>query len=121
VEDLSKNAKKRVCIISDQVMRAMMNINLQKAKKGVEFRYIYPKNSDVPEELRAKKRLPIEVRFLDEVHLSMKFNEKSGGLALPGLDNKIDYGFGLMGSESQFLRWMELLFDYYWEKAESTF
>ena len=37
------------------------------------------------------------------------------------LNGKVDYGFALMGSEPQFMRWIELLFACYWQKAESAF
>ena len=121
IEDLTKNAKKKVLFISDQPMRAIVNINLQMAKSGVEFKMIYPKGSTVPDEYHPKKKIPIDVRLLDNVPLSMKLNEIRGGLALPDLNGKVDYGFALMGSKPQFMRWIELLFDYYWQKAESAF
>ncbi len=121
VEDLTKNAKRYVRIISGQPMRAMVDINYQKAKRGVDFRIIYPSDVDVPKTYRPKKGFPLEVRFLDEVHFSMKLNEGIAGLVLPDLDGKIDYEFALMGKEPQFRRWVELLFDYLWEKAELAF
>jgi predicted transcriptional regulator len=121
IEDLTKNAKNKVLFISDQPMRAVAEINLEMAKSGVEFKMIYPKGSTVPDEYHPKKKIPIEVRLLDDVPLSLKLNEKRGGFALPDLNGKVDYGFALMGSEPQFMRWIELLFDFYWQKAESAF
>lgn len=121
IEDLTRNANKFVHLISDQPMRAMIDINVQRAKKGVDFRFIYPKGVEVPKVYRVKKGTPIEVRLIDEVCFSMKLNEKTAGLALPDLEGKIDYEFGLVWREPQFLRWCELLFDYFWQKAEDTF
>jgi predicted transcriptional regulator len=121
VEDLTKNAKRHVRIMSSQPMRAMVDINFQKAKKGVAFKVIYPSDTDVPKAYRPKKGLPLEVRLLDEVNFSMKINEEIAGMVLPNFDGKIDYEFGLMGKEPQFRRWTELLFDYFWEKAEFAF
>jgi predicted transcriptional regulator len=51
----------------------------------------------------------------------MKINEEIAGMVLPNLEGKIDYEFGLMGKDPQFRRWSELLFDYFWEKAEFAF
>jgi predicted transcriptional regulator len=121
VEDLTKNAKRHIKIMSNQPMRAMVDINHQKAKKGVDFKVIYPSDADVPKAYRPKKGLPLEVRLLDEVKFSMKINEEIAGMVLPNLEGKIDYEFGLMGKEPQFRRWSELLFDYFWEKAEFAF
>jgi predicted transcriptional regulator len=121
VEDLSKNAEKYVYLISDQPMRTMVEINLKRAKKGVFFRLIYPNGTDVPSEYRKKKGIPIEVRLTDEIKFSMKLNEKTGGIVVPDLNGKIDYGFALVGINPQFLVWLNILFDYLWQKADSAF
>jgi len=121
VEDLTKNAKKYVLIMSDQPMRSMVSINVQKAKKGVDFKIIYPRDSDLPKEYRKKKGMRIEVRLIDEVRFSMKSNEKVGGMVLPDLDDKIDYEYALIRDNPQFVKWLDLLFDYFWQKAEYAF
>ncbi len=121
VEDLSKNAKSYVRIMSNQMMRTMVDLNLQIAKKGVKFRLIYPKDVEIPDNYRPKKRISLEIKRLPEVQLSMKLNEQIAGIVLPNLDGKIDYEFALMGKEPQFLRWSEILFDYFWQKAEDAF
>jgi predicted transcriptional regulator len=121
VEDLTKNAKKYVHIISDQPMRSMVSNNIQKAKKGVNIKIIYPKDADLPKEYRKKRGTTIEVRVIDDVRFSMKSNENLAGLVLPNLDGKIDYEFALIQDSPQFIRWSELLFDYFWQKADSAF
>ncbi|UCG69923.1 MAG: ArsR family transcriptional regulator [Thermoplasmata archaeon] len=121
VEDLSKNANKHVYLISEQPMRTMVDINLKRAKKGIVFRLIYPKGVDVPGEYRKKKGIPIEVGLVDEVLFGMKLNEKSGGIVVPDLNGKIDYGFALVGINPQFLVWLNILFDNFWQKAELAF
>jgi len=121
VEDLTKNAKKYVYILSEQPMRAMIELNAQKAKKGINFKFIYPKGSDVPKQYRRKKGIEIEVRFIDEVRLSMKLNENTSGIVLPNLDGKIDYEYALIKRTTPFQKWAELLFDYFWQKGEPAF
>lgn len=118
VEDLSRNAKSHIRVISDQPMRAMVDINIQKAEEGVDIKLIYPKNLELPKEYVKKKRLPIEIGLLDEVHLSMKLNEKSAGVALPDLDGKIDYKTSMIGKDPHFHKWAELLFNYYWDMTD---
>ena len=120
VEDLTKNAKKHVRIISDQPMRSIVSKTVQKAKKGVDFKIIYPEDVKVPNDYRLKNGTPIEVRLMDEVRFSMKSNEKIAGIVLPDLDGKIDYEFALVRNKPQFVRWSELLFDYFWQRAESA-
>lgn len=121
VEDLTMNANRYIHLISADPLRAIVPITVNMAKKGIEVKIIYQKGAKVPEDYRPKKKLPIEVRLLDEVIFALKLNEKTAGIALPDLDGKIDFGFALMGSKPQFMRWIELLFDYYWQKAESAF
>jgi predicted transcriptional regulator len=121
VEDLTKNAKRHVRLMSNQSMRTMVDMTLQKAKKGVDFRMIYQKNEKIPDSYRPKKGLSLEVRLIDEVRFSMKLNEQTAGIVLPDLEDKIDYEFALISGEPQFLKWSELVFDYFWEKAEFAF
>jgi predicted transcriptional regulator len=121
VEDLTNNAQKRVCLISDQPLRAVVNLTLKAAKRGVEFKMLYPAGSELPNEYHPKKKVPIEVRLIKDVPMSLKHNEKQGGIALPDLKGTVDYGYALMGSEPQFMKWIGLLFEHYWEKAEPAF
>jgi predicted transcriptional regulator len=119
VEDLTKNAKRHVHLISAQPLRAVTPITLKMAEQGIEVRMVYQEGADVPYEYRAKKNLPIEVRTLDKVQLALKLNESTGGIALPDMEGKIDFGFALTGSDPHFLKWVELLFDHFWQKADS--
>ena len=121
VDDMSKHAEKHVHIISDQVMRSMVKTNEEIANEGIAFELLYPKDVDLPKEYRAKKKGSIEVRLLDEVHFSLKSNEKRAGVVFPDLQGKFDYEFALVGDNHQFLKWADLLFDYYWQRAEPAF
>jgi predicted transcriptional regulator len=121
VEDLTKNSDSYVYLISGYPMRAVANLTIDTAKRGVEFKMLYQKGSDLPPEYHPKKKIPIEVRFIDSTPFSLKLNEKRGGFVLPDLKGKVDFGFALTGSDPQFLKWLHLLFDYYWQKAEPAF
>ena len=101
-------------------MRAMADANLKTAKKGVDIKLIYPQGSEVPDEYTKKKGIPINIRLIDDVRLSLKLNEKTAGIALPDLNGKIAYDFALMSEDPQFLRWSNLLFDYFWQKGRTV-
>jgi predicted transcriptional regulator len=121
VGDVTKNAKSKIWVISDQLMRSMVEINVLRAKDGIDVRLIYPADAEIPDEYRPKKKFTMEVRVLEEVPLSMKLNEKFAGIVLPNLKGKIDYEFALVSKDRLFHRWAELLFDYFWKKAENVF
>jgi predicted transcriptional regulator len=121
VEDLTKNAEKYVHLISQNPLRAVADLTVKTAKKGVEFKMLYQKGSNIPSEYKVKKKVPIEIRVIDSAPFSLKINEKRGGFVLPDMNGKVDFGFALSGSDPQFLKWLGLLFDHYWEKAESAF
>jgi predicted transcriptional regulator len=120
VGDLSKNAKKYIRVISDQPMRAMVEANLQIAKTGVDIKLIYPHGADIPDEYQKKKGMPIDIKLIEDVRLSLKLNEKNAGVALPDLSGKVDYKCAMMSEDPRFLRWSNLLFEYYWEKGRSV-
>jgi predicted transcriptional regulator len=121
VEDLTNNAENYVSLMSDQPLRAVVDLTLKTAKEGVVFKMIYSKGSEVPHDYLTKKKLPLEIRLMENVPFSLKINEKRGGLVLPDLKGKVDYGFALLGSQPQFIKWINLLFDHYWQKAEPAF
>jgi predicted transcriptional regulator len=121
VEDMTKNAERYVHLISGNPLRAVTNLTVETAKTGIEFKMLYQKGSDVPQEYHPKNKIPLEVRLIERAPFSLKLNEKRGGFVLPDMKGKVDFGFALMGSDPQFLRWIGLLFEYYWQKAEPAF
>lgn len=121
VGDVSKNAKRKIWVMSDQVMRSMVELTVIKAKENLDVRLIYSNDAQMPDEYRPKKGMTMEVRLLEKVPLSMKLNELFAGVVLPNLKGKIDYEFALIGKEKLFHRWVELLFNYYWQRSEPAF
>ncbi|RLF49440.1 MAG: hypothetical protein DRN20_02140 [Thermoplasmata archaeon] len=114
IKDLSDEAEAEINIISDEVYDALVPLNLEKAGKGVKIRIIYPEGVKVPKDYVSAKN--IEVRFLKEVPISLKRNEKRGGIVLPKITGQIDYSHALMG-DTEFNDWLRRVFNYYWEKA----
>jgi predicted transcriptional regulator len=48
----------------------------------------------------------------------MAINEKVAGVCFPGLDGKIDFGVGFIGSDHAFRSWSRDLFEHYRKSAE---
>jgi predicted transcriptional regulator len=121
VGDVSKNAKRKIWVISDQLMRSMVELNVIKANEKLDVRLIYQNDAKMPDEYRPKKGMNLEVRLLEKVPLSMKLNEQFAGVVLPNLKRQIDYEFALVSKEKLFHRWAELLFNYFWQRAGPAF
>ena len=85
------------------------------------MKFIYSKGADIPKEYKPKKKIPLEVRVVPDLHMALKYNQTIAGIVLPDMSGKVDFGAALMGEDPQFLKWVELLFDYYWEKGEPAF
>ena len=111
------DAKKYMWYLSPEILMSAMPIISKKLDKGVEFRLILPKNVRYPPgfELRQYE----QIRFLDEIKISIGMTEKSAGFCLPARDEKIDFStsFSISSQGREFHKWCEDLFLYYWEKA----
>ena len=121
VEDLTREAEKIIWVMSVQPMRAMIDISVKRATEGINLRFIYSKGVDIPKDYKPKKKIPLEVRLVPDLKVALKYNQKIAGIVLPDMSGKVDFGAALMGEEPPFLRWVELLFDYYWDKGEPAF
>ena len=111
------DAEKYMWYLSPEILMSAMPIISKKLEKGVEFRLILPKNARYTPgfELRQYE----QVRFLDEIKISIGMTEKSAGFCLPARDGKIDFStsFSISSQGREFHKWCEDLFLYYWEKA----
>jgi predicted transcriptional regulator len=111
------DAKKYMWYLSPEILMSAMPIISKKLDKGVEFRLILPKNVRYPPgfELRQYE----QIRFLDEIKISIGMTEKSAGFCLPARDEKIDFStsFSISSQGREFHKWCEDLFLYYWVKA----
>lgn len=121
VEDLTREAEKIIWVMSVQPMRAMIDLSVKRANEGVKLKFIYSKGADIPKEYKPKKKIPLEIRLVSDFNIALKFNQKIAGIVLPDMSGKVDFGAALMGEDPQFLKWVELLFSYYWEKGEPAF
>lgn len=118
IKDASVDARKYVHVISDQVMRGMVDIDCKKNKEGVVFKKIYPKGSELPAEYESRMGESFEIRTLQDIPLGLKINEKLAGVALRDSSEKVDYSEIMLGEDESFRKWVSALFDYYWERSK---
>jgi predicted transcriptional regulator len=118
IEETSKEAEEFIDVISGEVMRNIVDIDCGKVDAGIRIRKIYPEGSVLPEEYTSRLGNNLEVRTLKGINFSMKISEKLSGLALPAKTGKIDYESVLIGYDPSFRKWLGLIFEYYWERAE---
>ncbi len=118
IKEASLSATKFIYVISDEIMRGLVEIDCKKNDEGVVFKKIYPKDAQIPSEYEARISENFEIRTLKEIPLALKMNENIAGLALRELSGKVDYSFGMTGEDESFRKWVGAIFDYYWEKAK---
>ena len=111
----SKDAEQFIYIISNEVMRTLTETDIKRSMEGIEVRKIYQSNANIPEDYINNSK--VEIKTLDEIPFSLKLTEKIGGLAFYK-GKSIDYDEVLIGDKEDFLYWVRLLFDYYWNKAK---
>lgn len=118
IKEASLTATKFIYVISDEVMRGLVDIDCKKNDEGVVFKKIYPKDAQIPSEYEARISDSYDIRTLEEIPLGLKMNEKIAGVALRDLNGKVDYSLGMVGEDESFRKWIGAVFDYYWEKAK---
>jgi len=118
IKEASESAKKYVYVISDELMRGLVEIDCKRNDKGVVFRKIYPKDAQIPKEYHNRIGETFEIRTFEEIPLGLKMNENIAGVAFRDLHGKVDYSLGLAGEDENFRRWVGSIFDYYWALAK---
>ncbi len=118
IKETSANAEKFVYVMSEEVMRLLVELDCKKHEEGVVFKKIYPKNTDFPPEYMDRLNDTFQLRTLEKIPLALKMNEKIAGVALHDMSGKVDLSMGLVGEEESFRKWVNAIFDYYWGKAK---
>jgi predicted transcriptional regulator len=111
-------AKKYVYVMSDQIMRAMVDITCEKIDSGVNVRKIYRNDSEIPSEYLKRNRENHEIRTLDDIPLAMILTDKDVGISFRGDNGHIDFSTSIKGENEEFRRWAAAIFEYFWKKAK---
>lgn len=113
IEKASEEAEKFIYVMSEELMRSVVDIEVERARAGVCVRKIYLKGEKMPQEYLKTRNL--EVRVLREIPLGLKVTDKIAGIALPNISTgKIDYSMALISTSADFIHWCISLFNNYW-------
>ena len=112
--DDSKNAKEFIYLIGNEIMKHVVDIEVEAAENGVEIKKIYQKDVKIPGKFLKSKN--IQIRTMENIPFVLKMCEKHGGIAFYKGD-KIDFNDIISGGTEHYLYWLKLLFNYFWEKA----
>ena len=116
INESSKNADMYIHVMSEEGMPTLTDLDIERAEPGIEVKKIYPQSKKIPQEYKGSK---VEIRTLVELPFSLKSTEKIAGLAFYW-GGSIDFEDILLGEDEEFKYWVELLFQYYWDKARPS-
>jgi predicted transcriptional regulator len=113
-------ARERLWLISDQPIIPTSSVGVGFPSRNLPVRLIIQPGYDLKVFSEAKSALPVnfEIGLVQEVRVAMAINEKVAGICFSGIEGKIDFGVGFIGSEPEFLSWSRDLFEHYWKSAE---
>jgi len=109
-----------VWLIADQPVVPTNTMGNAFTSRRVPVRLVVNHGTDLNVLSAAKSILPekFELATLKEVNVAMAINENLAGVCFPGLDGKLDFGVGFVGTNSGFREWCSDLFQYYWTKSD---
>ena len=119
LEQEIRKAQKFIWIQTDQVLKNLIPLVLEKIKQPFEFKYISPENIMPPD---TKSPIPstllgVQKRVLPKVNNIVIVTDQAAGFCLPDTSGKIDYR-NIHGTDPKFRKWCEDLFLYYWNQAK---
>jgi predicted transcriptional regulator len=116
--DHNVGAKKFIYVISDQIMRAMVDITCKKIDSGVVVKKIYSSDAKIPSEYFKRNKENHEIRTMDDIPLALIVTDKNAGFSFRGENGNIDFSTSLKGDNENFRRWAAAVFEYFWKKAK---
>ncbi|UCG70153.1 MAG: ArsR family transcriptional regulator [Thermoplasmata archaeon] len=118
IKDLSTEAEEYIYVMSNEIMRGLIDVDCKKNDEGVVLKKIYPQDAQIPDEYMERINESFQIRTIENVPLALKINEKTSGMAFKDKSGKVDFSVGLTGDNEAFCRWIKTIFDYYWDKAK---
>jgi predicted transcriptional regulator len=113
-------AREHLWLISDQPIIPTSSLGVGFPSRNLPVRLILQPGYDLKTFVEAKSALPIEfeIGLAQQVRVAMAINEKVAGICFPGLDGRLDFGVGFIGSDLQFRTWASDLFEHYWKNSQ---
>jgi len=119
IENEFKKADEFIWVISDQILKSLIPIVIEKIKQPFDFRFIssqkvipFDNIAPLPSTLGG-----VQKRMLPKVDIIVVVTDKAAGFCFPQKNGKIDYR-NFNGNDIKFCKWCKDLFIYYWEKAK---
>lgn len=124
-EKMIEEAEEYVWIMSDQILMSSMKYTERAIERGVDHRFLGPRNIEPPEEFytEAVKRGLIgsngkaQHKFLDGLDLMVTLTEKEAQFLFPLPDGSFDYS-GFSTTDPYALKWCKEIYLHYWASTD---
>ncbi|WP_232203029.1 MULTISPECIES: transcriptional regulator-like protein [Nitrosopumilus] len=126
-QKIISDSEKFVYCIFTQPPFLLADIFYQKLQSGTPLKFLFGKNSDIPEcnDLVDKLQLDkpkldtqLKKRMCDHVAANLIMSDSGACLMLPDNNNATDMVMGIAGNEKPFLDWCVSFFEYKWNTGE---
>ncbi len=118
-ELLVSEAQDHLYVMTPRAMGHLTRLSAVKLSEGVKIRSIMnEENREANVSLPSSKNA--ERKLMQEIPVIMIISEKEGSVSFPSgrADGTVDFGTSFFGSDANFLRWANDLFQFYWEQAK---
>ena len=128
IEKVMSEAECYFWFMADQLLASGLPIAVEAVKRGVEFKKILPRNTNIPSDVLTMANHPVfdaaartrrfESRYLDKVDVAIFISEKEvAAICFPNVNGKFDF-LGFTTKDELAHKWSIALFSYYWDKAK---
>jgi predicted transcriptional regulator len=119
IEEMMQSSNDHVWTITDQIMAVHENTMREKISKGIKLRSIVHERLVQSSQVHAFGK-NVERRVMTTVPGLFSITEKEGFFALLTTDGKLSSS-GFFGNDPQFMRWVNDVFLFYWERTNNTY
>ena len=124
-EQIISEAEEYVWIMSDQILMSSLKFTEDAVGKGVDHRFIGPRDIKPPEEFYAEavKRGLIGMegkashKFLDKLGIMITMTEREAQFLFPNLDGKFHYS-GFNTTDMKAIKWCREIYRHYWDSTD---
>jgi predicted transcriptional regulator len=115
-----------VWLMADQALITGPLISQAVGTRDPFIRIMIPKSSHIPQQYQNIKTLlgnKLELRLLpdENAKVAIAMNEKISGITFSDLKGKIDFDCGFTSNSSDFHKWCNDLFTFYWDRSKKPF
>lgn len=127
IENLIRDSQEYVWFVADQLLASGLPLAIEAVKRGVEFKKILPRDTNIQQDILTLANNPIfdkaarahkfESKYLDKIDIALFISEQVALISFQNMENRFDYlGFIITNEDAH--RWTKDLYRYYWDKAK---